>query len=58
MAQKVIEGYMSHVKSYALEIEVAHFPNGSKSQSRVFLLRWLTFSAEKNRDSSKSEPSQ
>ena len=43
MAQKVIEGYMSHVKSYALEIEVAHFQNGSNSQSRVFLLRWLTF---------------
>ena len=43
MAQKVIEGYMSHVKSYALEIEVAHFQNGSKSRSRVFLLRWLTF---------------
>ena len=58
MAQKVIEGYMSHVKSYALEIEVAHFRNGSNSQSRVFLLRWLTFSAGKNRDGSKSEPSQ
>ena len=58
MAQKVIERDMSHVKSYALEIEMAQFQNGSKSRSRVFLLRWLTFWAEKNRDGSKSEPSQ
>ena len=42
MAQKFIEGDMSHVKSYALEIEMAQFQNGSKSRSRVFLLRWLT----------------
>ena len=34
---------MSHVKSYAWEIEMAQFQNGSKSRSRVFLLRWLTF---------------
>ena len=34
--------------------EMAQFQNGSKSRSRVFLLRWLTFWAEKNRDGSKS----
>ena len=43
MAQKVIEWDMYHVKSYAWEIEMAQFQNGSKSRSRVFLLRWLTF---------------
>ena len=34
---------MSHVKAYSWEIEMAQFQNGSKSRSRVFLLRWLTF---------------
>ena len=33
MAQKVIEGDMSHVKSYAGEIEMAQFQNGSKSDT-------------------------
>ena len=57
MAQKVIEGDMSHVKSYyyAWEIEMAQFQNGSKSRSRVLKLRWLTFWAEKNWDGSKFE---
>ena len=44
MAQKVIEGDMSHVKWYAWEIEMAQFENDSESRSRVFLPRWLTFS--------------
>ena len=30
---------------YAWEIEMAQFQNGSKSRSRVFLLRWVTFCA-------------
>ena len=47
MAQKVIEGDISHVKSYAWEIEMAQFENGSESRSRVFLLIWLNFSVEK-----------
>ena len=38
--KKVIEGDMSHVKSYAWEIEMAQFQNGSKSRSRVFQLFW------------------
>ena len=32
MAQKVIGGHMSHVKSYASEIEMAQFQNDSKSR--------------------------
>ena len=35
MAQKFIEWNISHVKSYAWEIEMAQFQNGSKSKSRI-----------------------
>ena len=38
---------MSHVKSYAWEIEMTQFKHGTKSRSRVFLLRWLIFQPEK-----------
>ena len=44
MGQKVIEGGMFLVKSYACDFEMAQLRVGSKSRSRVKTPRWLTFS--------------
>ena len=48
MVQKAIEGDMSHVKSYAWEIEIAHLQNGWNYRSRGLSSRWLIFSVGKN----------
>ena len=41
MGQKVIEGGMFLVKSYACDFEMAQLRVGSKSRSRVKTPRWL-----------------
>ena len=53
MGQKVIEGGMFLVKSYACDFEMAQLRVGSKSRSRVKTPRWLTFSDLKLAQNSK-----
>ena len=44
MTQKNIVGGMFHMKSYALDFEMAQFQTGSKSRLHSLFQKWLTFS--------------